>query len=113
MKLSASEIALNKISSFFLQTPISLPRAVPDDMTEGAELEWLRAEHKDLSEKLETLRLRRAEDKTKLLDYERCKIQLQQLLEYKSKMTDAHADIQRQLQEARKVRGNFDTFENK
>uniref|UniRef100_A0A914VYN7 Dynein associated protein domain-containing protein n=1 Tax=Plectus sambesii TaxID=2011161 RepID=A0A914VYN7_9BILA len=84
------------------ETPSSLPRSVPEEMSEGAELEWLRAEHKDLSEKLETLRLKRAEDKTKLVDYERCKIQLQQLLEYKSKMTDAHAEVQRQLQEARK-----------
>ncbi len=48
-------------------------------MTEGAELEYLRSEVRDLAEKLETLRAKRQEDKQKLIDYERCKIQLQQV----------------------------------
>jgi dynactin 1 len=82
---------------------VPLPRAVPEEMSEASELEFLRIERRDMSEKLETLRQRRADDKVKLIDYERCRIQLQQLLEFKSKMTEAHSDLQRQLQEARKV----------
>lgn len=69
----------------------------------GAELEFLKLETKDLKEKLETLRFRRQEDKQKLVEYEKCKIQLQQLQEFRTKLTEAHSELQRQLQEARKV----------
>lgn len=48
-------------------------------------------------------RLKRKEDHSKLVDYERSKIQLQALMELKSKMADQLLDLQRQLQEARKV----------
>ncbi|KRY80025.1 Dynactin subunit 1 [Trichinella pseudospiralis] len=72
------------------------------NMSEGVELEYLKSEVKDLSEKLETLRAKRHEDKQKLIDYERCKIQLQQLAEYKSGMVEVHSELQKQLQQAKK-----------
>uniref|UniRef100_A0A0K0CTI7 Dynactin subunit 1 n=1 Tax=Angiostrongylus cantonensis TaxID=6313 RepID=A0A0K0CTI7_ANGCA len=75
---------------------------VPTGMDEGTEQEFLRLQVKDLSEKLATLRLKRKEDHSKLVDYERSKIQLQSLMELKSKMADQIVDLQRQLQEARK-----------
>ncbi|KIH45362.1 hypothetical protein ANCDUO_24596 [Ancylostoma duodenale] len=71
-------------------------------MDEGTEQEYLKLQVKDLSEKLETLRIKRKEDHSKLVDYERSKIQLQALMELKSKMADQLLDLQRQLQEARK-----------
>ncbi|KAK6748823.1 hypothetical protein RB195_001447 [Necator americanus] len=76
--------------------------SIPSGMDEGTEQEYLKLQVKDLSEKLETLRLKRKEDHGKLVDYERSKIQLQALMELKSKMADQLLDLQRQLQEARK-----------
>ncbi|VDM69069.1 unnamed protein product, partial [Strongylus vulgaris] len=76
--------------------------SIPSGMDEGTEQEYLKLQVKDLSEKLETLRLKRKEDHSKLVDYERSKIQLQALMELKSKMADQLLDLQRQLQEARK-----------
>ncbi|KRZ79020.1 Dynactin subunit 1 [Trichinella papuae] len=77
-------------------------QSVSLSMSEGVELEYLKSEVKDLSEKLETLRAKRHEDKQKLIDYERCKIQLQQLAEYKNRMVEVHSELQRQLQQAKK-----------
>uniref|UniRef100_A0A0N5AAZ2 Dynactin domain-containing protein n=1 Tax=Syphacia muris TaxID=451379 RepID=A0A0N5AAZ2_9BILA len=68
-------------------------------MSETNELEWLRIQHKDLSEKLETLRQKRKEDHIKLLELERCRIQIQGLEEFKVKMCEAHKDLQKKLQE--------------
>ncbi|KAL6740015.1 hypothetical protein Aduo_013406 [Ancylostoma duodenale] len=76
--------------------------SIPSGMDEGTEQEYLKLQVKDLSEKLETLRIKRKEDHSKLVDYERSKIQLQALMELKSKMADQLLDLQRQLQEARK-----------
>lgn len=58
---------------------------------------------RDLEEKLETLRLKRSEDKAKLKELEKHKIQLEQVQEWKSKMQEQQADLQRRLKEARKV----------
>ncbi|XP_055894573.1 dynactin subunit 1-like isoform X2 [Biomphalaria glabrata] len=66
------------------------------------EIEGLKLEVKDLNEKLETLKIKRAEDKVKLKEFEKTKIQLQQLQEYKSRMQESHADLQRQLQASKK-----------
>ncbi|XP_025834813.1 dynactin subunit 1 [Agrilus planipennis] len=56
---------------------------------------------KDLSEKLETLKIKRLEDKEKLKDYDKLKIQLEQLLEFKAKIMESQASLQRDLQKAR------------
>ncbi|XP_012811215.1 dynactin subunit 1 isoform X1 [Xenopus tropicalis] len=66
------------------------------------EEENLRAQVKDLDEKLETLKMKRAEDKAKLKELEKSKLQLEQLQEWKSKMQEQQADVQRQLKEAKK-----------
>ncbi|KAK3741300.1 hypothetical protein RRG08_034345 [Elysia crispata] len=66
------------------------------------EIEGLQVEVKDLNEKLDTLKIKRNEDKAKLKEFEKTKIQLQQLQEYKSKMQEIHTDLQKQLQASKK-----------
>uniref|UniRef100_A0AAR2LSC3 Dynactin subunit 1 n=1 Tax=Pygocentrus nattereri TaxID=42514 RepID=A0AAR2LSC3_PYGNA len=66
------------------------------------EEEALRAQVKDLEEKLETLKMKRAEDKAKLKELEKHKIQLEQLQEWKSKMQEQQNELQKQLKEAKK-----------
>lgn len=75
----------------------------PSALSPLQEEEGLRAQVRDLEEKLETLRLKRAEDKAKLKELEKHKIQLEQVQEWKSKMQEQQADLQRRLKEARKV----------
>lgn len=58
---------------------------------------------KDLDEKLETLKMKRSEDKAKLKELEKHKIQLEQLQEWKTKMQEQQAELQKQLKEAKKV----------
>ncbi|VDP10624.1 unnamed protein product [Soboliphyme baturini] len=74
----------------------------PSNMSESVELEYLRNEVRDLTSKLETLRIKRQEDKQKFVEFEKCKIQLQQLKEFKLKITESNAELQRQLQQAKK-----------
>lgn len=62
----------------------------------------LKAQVKDLSEKVETLMMKRKEDREKLLEYEKVKIQLAQLNEYKKQMTEAQSNLQKQLAVAKK-----------
>uniref|UniRef100_A0A8C7DGY3 Dynactin subunit 1 n=1 Tax=Oncorhynchus kisutch TaxID=8019 RepID=A0A8C7DGY3_ONCKI len=66
------------------------------------EEESLRGQVKDLEEKLETLKMKRAEDKVKLKELEKHKIQLEQLQEWKTKMQEQQTDLQKQLKEAKK-----------
>ncbi|XP_069578637.1 dynactin subunit 1-like isoform X2 [Brachyistius frenatus] len=66
------------------------------------EEESVRAQVKDLEEKLETLKMKRTEDKAKLKELEKHKIQLEQLQEWKTKMQEQQADLQKQLKEAKK-----------
>ncbi|XP_061565384.1 dynactin subunit 1-like isoform X1 [Cololabis saira] len=66
------------------------------------EEESLRAQVKDLEEKLETLKMKRTEDKAKLKELEKHKIQLEQLHEWKTKMQEQQAELQKQLKEAKK-----------
>lgn len=85
MKLNMSFVFGRHFVHIFLFKGIERPssegivRNAPAGLSEGAELEFFRAEAKDLGEKLETLRSKRQEDKQKLIDYEKCKIQLQQV----------------------------------
>lgn len=67
------------------------------------EEENLRAQVRDLEEKLETLKIKRNEDKAKLKELEKYKIQLEQVQEWKSKMQEQQADLQKRLKEAKKV----------
>ncbi|XP_055363106.1 dynactin subunit 1-like isoform X6 [Betta splendens] len=66
------------------------------------EEESLRAQVKDLEEKLETLKMKRTEDKAKLKELEKHKIQLEQLQEWKTKMQEQQAELQKQLKEAKR-----------
>lgn len=66
----------------------------------------MRAQVKDLEEKLETLKMKRTEDKAKLKELEKHKIQLEQLQEWKNKMQEQQAELQKQLKEAKRVRSN-------
>ncbi|XP_074517891.1 dynactin subunit 1-like isoform X2 [Halichoeres trimaculatus] len=70
--------------------------------TPSKEEESLRAQVKDLEEKLETLKMKRSEDKAKLKELEKHKIQLEQLQEWKNKMQEQQAELQKQLKEAKK-----------
>uniref|UniRef100_A0A3B3SLH2 Dynactin subunit 1 n=1 Tax=Paramormyrops kingsleyae TaxID=1676925 RepID=A0A3B3SLH2_9TELE len=80
-----------------LTTPTAVAQATPTK-----EEESLRAQVKDLEEKLETLRMKRAEDKVKLKELEKNKIQLEQLQEWRSKMQEQQAELQKQLKDAKK-----------
>uniref|UniRef100_A0A8D0AA80 Dynactin subunit 1 n=1 Tax=Sander lucioperca TaxID=283035 RepID=A0A8D0AA80_SANLU len=81
-----------KLSSCFSPPPIH----------PSQEEESMRAQVKDLEEKLETLKMKRTEDKAKLKELEKYKIQLEQLQEWKTKMQEQQADLQKQLKEAKK-----------
>uniref|UniRef100_H3CNJ1 Dynactin subunit 1 n=1 Tax=Tetraodon nigroviridis TaxID=99883 RepID=H3CNJ1_TETNG len=78
------------------------PAAAPAPATPSKEEESLRAQVKDQEEKLETLKMKRNEDKAKLKELEKYKIQLEQLQEWKNKMQEQQAEIQKQLKEAKK-----------
>lgn len=81
---------------------LTSPVAPPTLLSPSKEEENLRNQVKDLDEKLETLKVKRSEDKAKLKELEKCKIQLEQLQEWKIKMQEQQADLQRQLKEAKK-----------
>uniref|UniRef100_A0A3Q1BAQ2 Dynactin subunit 1 n=1 Tax=Amphiprion ocellaris TaxID=80972 RepID=A0A3Q1BAQ2_AMPOC len=81
-------------------SPAAAATAVP--ATPSKEEESLRAQVKDLEEKLETLKMKRTEDKAKLKELEKHKIQLEQLQEWKTKMQEQQTDLQKQLKEAKK-----------
>lgn len=74
----------------------------PPPATSSKEEESLRGQVKDLEEKLETLKMKRTEDKAKLKELEKHKIQLEQLQEWKTKMQEQQAELQKQLKEAKK-----------
>lgn len=55
----------------------------------------------DLNEKLETLRVRRSEDREKLRELERVRLQLEQANEFKARIMESQAQLQRDLQRAK------------
>ncbi|XP_075963324.1 dynactin subunit 1 [Anarhichas minor] len=91
------------------QTPLAAP-VIPTLHSPGnppapgpsKEEEVLRVQVKDLEEKLETLKMKRTEDKAKLKELEKHKIQLEQLQEWKTKMQEQQAELQKQLKEAKR-----------
>ncbi|XP_076733562.1 dynactin subunit 1 isoform X4 [Maylandia zebra] len=88
-----------------LHSPGNPPAPIPskEDVTmETQEEEALRNQVKDLEEKLETLKMKRTEDKAKLKELEKHKIQLEQLQEWKTKMQEQQAELQKQLKEAKR-----------
>ncbi|XP_010877587.1 dynactin subunit 1 isoform X2 [Esox lucius] len=108
---SAGEISSSELSTP-AQTPLGAPiipspggllspNAAPPPLPSKEE-ESLRAQVKDLEEKLETLKIKRAEDKAKLKELEKHKIQLEQLQEWKNKMQEQQNELTKQLKEAKK-----------
>ncbi|XP_005183529.1 dynactin subunit 1 [Musca domestica] len=63
--------------------------------------EELQAQVLDLTEKLETLKQRRNEDKERLRDFDKMKIQFEQLQEFRTKIMAAQASLQKELQRAK------------
>ncbi|GCB86937.1 hypothetical protein scyTo_0027614 [Scyliorhinus torazame] len=76
-------------------------------MSNSKEEENLRAQVKDLEEKLETLKMKRNEDRIKLKELEKFRIQVEQLHEWKQKMQEQQNELQRQLKDAKKVHAPF------
>ncbi|XP_070612894.1 dynactin subunit 1 isoform X2 [Erythrolamprus reginae] len=81
---------------------LASPAAPPAILSPTKEEESLRGQVRDLEEKLETLRMKRGEDKAKLKELEKFKIQLEQVQEWKAKMQEQQADLQKRLKEAKK-----------
>uniref|UniRef100_A0A672LJX0 Dynactin subunit 1 n=2 Tax=Sinocyclocheilus grahami TaxID=75366 RepID=A0A672LJX0_SINGR len=117
VKVGSGSASAGEMSSSEPSTPAQTPLAapvIPSPMgtlpSPGAppipgptkEEESLRAQVKDLEEKLETLKMKRTEDKAKLKELEKHKIQLEQLQEWKSKMQEQQNELQKQLKEAKK-----------
>ncbi|CAK9794755.1 Dynactin subunit 1 [Anthophora plagiata] len=65
------------------------------------ENENLKSQVRDLTEKVETLRVKRMQDKERMKDFEKTKLQLDQLIEFKTKVMESQASLQRELQRAR------------
>ncbi|XP_066581763.1 dynactin subunit 1 isoform X2 [Prorops nasuta] len=61
----------------------------------------LKAQVRDLNEKVETLRVKRMQDKERMKDFEKIKIQLEQLIEFKTKVMESQALLQRDIQRAK------------
>ncbi|KAK9873195.1 hypothetical protein WA026_021428 [Henosepilachna vigintioctopunctata] len=79
-------------------TPVSTMEEKITIMQIQQECENRNQQIKDLQEKLETLKIKRQEDKEKLKDYDKLKIQLDHLLEFKAKIMESKASLQRELQ---------------
>nr|CDS27434.1 dynactin subunit 1 [Hymenolepis microstoma] len=111
-------------------SPLQLPSEIPEPSTTSApdvaeqieqipsdvriELENLRSEVKDLTEKLEVLKSKRVEDRGKLKEAETLKVQLAQLEENRKLMQEKSFDLQRQLVQANsekaEIQAAFDRF---
>lgn len=61
----------------------------------------LRNQVRDLSEKLETLKQRRNEDKERFREYDKMKTQFEQMQEFKLRIMEAQSSLQRELQRAK------------
>ncbi|XP_056124972.1 dynactin subunit 1 isoform X4 [Rhinichthys klamathensis goyatoka] len=117
VKVGSGSASAGEMSSSEPSTPAQTPLAAPVIPSPVGKLpspgappfpgpskeeESLRAQVKDLEEKLETLKMKRMEDKIKLKELEKHKIQLEQLQEWKSKMQEQQNELQKQLKEAKK-----------
>lgn len=61
----------------------------------------LRNQVRDLTEKLDTLKQRRNEDKERFREYDKMKTQFEQMQEFKLRIMEAQSSLQRELQRAR------------
>ncbi|XP_017784402.1 PREDICTED: dynactin subunit 1 isoform X2 [Nicrophorus vespilloides] len=82
-------------------TPVTTVEEKLNNLQFQQELENRSQQIKDLGEKLETLRIKRQDDKEKMKDYDKLKIQLEQLIEFKTRIMESQASLQRDLQRAK------------
>lgn len=68
----------------------------------STELEYLRIQVKELTDKLETTRAKRKDDHAKLLEFERISIEHRTLQDVKSRLNDKVVELERQLLEERR-----------
>lgn len=54
-----------------------------------------------MTEKLETLKIKRLEEREKLKELDRLRLQLDQMTEFKAKIMESQASLQRDLQRAK------------
>ncbi|KAM3956837.1 dynactin subunit 1 [Aphomia sociella] len=86
---------------------ITSPQPVPSvedklaNIQAQQEITQLKSEVEDLKEKLETIKVRRAEDREKLRELERVRLQLDQANEFKTRIMESQAQLQRDLQRAK------------
>ena len=56
---------------------------------------------RDLTEKLETIKVRRAQDNAKMKEYEKMVLHNQQLMEFKARILEAQNSLQKEVQKAK------------
>lgn len=84
-----------------LTTPITSIEEKLSNLQFQQELENRNQQIKDLNEKIETLKMKRQEDLEKLKDFDKLRLQLEQMVEFKTKIMEAQAFLQRELQKAK------------
>merc|ERR1719341_3095900 len=65
------------------------------------EINNYKEEIKDLGEKVDTLKVKRAQDQQKLKDFEKMVLQNEQLMEFKSRIMEAQGALQKEVQKAK------------
>lgn len=88
MSASVTSVSTSTIANIQLETELTAAKA--ELMKKDKAIE-------DLQEKLETIMAKRSEDRDKIRDFEKAKLQVEQLLEYKARITENQADLQKQL----------------
>ncbi|XP_043222013.1 dynactin subunit 1-like isoform X2 [Amphibalanus amphitrite] len=112
---STQDLTANKRASFvetgFVESaapvtpsPAAAAPAGPSAADQQREIDNLRDEVKDLNEKLETLKTKRAQDRDKLKELDKMRIQLEQLQEFKARMLEQQAQLQKELKKAKEER---------
>ena len=110
--VATSKIAATPASSSAAASPSNVAMEATQRMAErleekaasiaqSQELAKAKDEIVDLTEKLETLKLKRAKDQEKIKEYEKLKIQCEQLLEFKSRIMESQNALQKEVQKAK------------
>lgn len=88
-----------------LTSPSPAPSSATEDKIYSLQVqqenEELKNQVRDLTEKLETLKVRRAEDKERLRESDKFKTQIESLVEFKAKIMEAQSSLQRELQRSK------------
>lgn len=92
MSASVTSVSTSTIATIQLEAELTTAKA--EIMKKDKVIE-------DLQEKLDTIMAKRGEDRDKIREFEKTKLQLEQLLEYKARITESQADLQKQLAQVR------------